>query len=122
MQNARPSHRELQKKINEAKKALQDKLGIFANPGKAVGELNYFNIGHSDEIWNLIRELLEEISPEHYTGYRPPLKSYEKTINGHDLFAFSWKSHKLGSRIYLKFALKNNRYYYVSLHPSKEDN
>ncbi len=73
----------------------------------------------SNEVWALIRELLEEILPKDYNGSRPPQKSYEKTIEGIELLAFCWLSPKLAKKMYIKFALKNERYYYVSLHQSR---
>ncbi|MBA3721105.1 MAG: hypothetical protein H0W88_01720 [Parachlamydiaceae bacterium] len=115
----RPSDRELQKRISEAKDSLTIKQGVFANPAKAMNELNELNIDDSNDIWGLIRELLNEISPGFYKGSSPPQKSYEKAINGSELFAFCWLSEKLGKEMYMKFALKNGRYYYVSLHPHR---
>lgn len=115
----RPSDHELLKRLKEAKEYLEDKPGLFANPAKVVGELNTLEIGDSNEIWELIRELLGEISPQNYCGTKPPQKSYEKSIEGLELFAFCWESQKLGKQMYLKFALKKDRFYYVSLHPSK---
>ena len=119
MQSSRPSVRELHKRMAEAKEALGKGLGVFAIPEKAVGELNELEIGDAAEVWLLIRELLEEITENDYAGTRPPQKSYEKTIEGADLLAFSWHSSKLGKKMYLKFALKNGRYYYISLHQSR---
>jgi len=120
MQN-RPSDRELQKKLEEAKKALQLHAGLFANATKTVGELYDLDIG-TEEVWELVRELLEEITPQDYAGGRPPQKSYEKMISERELFAFCWWSTKLEKKMYLKFALKNDRYYYVSLHESRGKN
>ena len=119
MQHKRPSDHELSKRITEAKEFLDNRLGIFANLSKAVGELNDLAIGDSDEVWVLIRELLEEISVKDYMGTRPPQKSYEKAILGCELFAFYWWSPQLGKQMYIKFVLKNERYYYVSLHQSR---
>jgi hypothetical protein len=116
MQTSRPSDRELLKRISEAKEYLKNQRGLFANLSKAVSELNDLNICDSNEIWQLIQQLLEEITPQEYKGTRPPQKSYEKAIAGHELMAFSWCSEKLGKKMYIKFALKNERYYYVSLH------
>ena len=77
------------------------------------------NILDSKDVWPLIEELLFEIEPENYVGGRPPVKAYEKTIEGLDLFAFSWESEKLSGRIYIKYALKEGKYYYVSLHDDR---
>ena len=119
MHDRRPSDRELDKRLNEAKAFLKDRHGVFANPPKAVGELNDLDIGDTNDIWPLIRELLEEITPKDYRGSRPPQKSYEKAIVGLELLAFSWWSAKCAKQMYIKFVLKNERYYYVSLHQSR---
>lgn len=119
MPDKRPTERELHKKIQEAKDILKSASGIFANPAKVVNELYYLNIDNSCSVWQLICELLNELSPKDYAGCNPPQKSYEKTIEGVDLFAFCWSSERLKKKMYLKFALKNGRFYYVSLHPSR---
>ena len=75
----RPSNRELDKKLREAKEFLKKQPGLFANPAKVVGELTALNIDDAKEVWDLIQELLEEITIEDYDGGRPPQKSYEKT-------------------------------------------
>jgi hypothetical protein len=119
MQCNRPTNREIAKRIAEAKQALEGQKGLFANPSKLVSEFYELNIGDSDQVWELIRELLNEISPENYAGAKPPLKSYEKSIVNCELIAFSWHSHRLGKKMYMKFALKKGRFYYVSLHVSR---
>lgn len=119
MHDKRPSDRELSKRIHEAKESLKIRHGLFANPSKAAGELSDLDIGDTNEVWQLIQELLEEISPKDYRGTRPPQKSYEKAIAGFELLAFCWWSPKLAKQMYIKFVLKNKRYYYVSLHQSR---
>ena len=104
----RPSYRELDKKIKAAKNSLIERNGIFANVNKVVGELNELEVESSDRIWKLIIELLDEISPEEYAGKRPPDKSYETKIEKTELYAFCWNSKKLGKKMYIKFALKEN--------------
>lgn len=116
---SRPSDRELNKRLNEAKEYLKDRHGVFANPSKAVGELNDLNIADTNDVWDLIRDLLNEITPKDYMGSKPPQKSYEKVIAGLELLAFSWWSPKCAKQMYIKFVLKNERYYYVSLHQSR---
>jgi hypothetical protein len=64
MHDRRPSDHELIKRLNEAKEILKNRHGIFANPSKVVGELNDLDIGDTNEVWQLIRELLEEITPK----------------------------------------------------------
>jgi hypothetical protein len=115
----RPSYKELDKRLKEAKECLDGGSVLFANPSKAVGELYELDIADTDELPPLLRELLGEISPDDYVGSKPPQKSYEKSIEGLELLAFSWWSKKLSQQMYIKFVLKNGRYYYVSLHPDR---
>lgn len=113
-----PTTAELNKKLSDAKAALKDKDGLFADPGKAVGELDDLQM-ETEEVWPYIRVALDELTPDHYTGGRPPQPAYEKVIEGLSLFAFSWMCKKFGKMMYLKFALKKETYYYVSLHPDR---
>ena len=116
----RPSDGELDKKIKAAKAALISQNRVYANVNKAVGELCALEIESPSQIWKLILELLDEISPKDYAGGRPPQRSYESAIKNQELFAFSWDSQRLGKKMYIKFALKENTYYYVSLHRSRD--
>ena len=120
MYQKRPSDGELDKKLKAARAALTAQNGLYVNVSKVVGELYALEIESPDQIWKLILALLDEITPGDYVGARPPLKSYEKVIENQELFAFCWDSTKFGKRMYIKFALRENRYYYVSLHRSKE--
>lgn len=119
MQDKRPSVKEIENRLKEAKNFLSNHSGLFANPSKVVGELNALDIGDTNEVWRLIKDLLDEITSKDYRGTRPPQKSYEKAIDGAELFAFSWWSQKCDKHMYIKFVLKNERYYYVSLHESR---
>lgn len=87
----RPSEKELKGKLDEAKDFLSKEEGLFANPGNVTGELYDLDISDSKDVWCLIQSLIEEIKPKDYTGGRPPLKSYEKSIVGKELFAFVGK-------------------------------
>ncbi len=116
----RPTDRELDRQIKAAKAALIKQNGLYANLNKATGELYDLEIESPNQVWELILELLDEICPGDYAGGKPPQKSYEKTIENRELFAFCWDSKKLRKKMYIKFALRENRYYYVSLHKSKE--
>ena len=117
----RPSNREIDNRIEEAKASLQKRTGLFANPAKVIRELDHLQINDSAEVWTLIKELLEEIKPSDYAGTRPPQKSYEKACANRELFAFSWMSEKMGKAMYIKFALREGLYYYVSLHECRKE-
>ena len=107
MTHRRPTTHELLKRLKEADEALSKGQARFVNVAKVVGELNDLDLLDSAQVWNLIRELLKEITPEHYTGSIPPQKSYESSIKGQELFAFSWTSQRLAKKMYLKFAVKS---------------
>ncbi|MCB1119534.1 MAG: hypothetical protein KDK65_06205 [Chlamydiia bacterium] len=115
----RPTLHELHKKLQKAAHALLVKGGIFVNVSKVVGELATLEIGDASEVWPLILRLLEEIEPADYVGGNPPDRSYERTIEGQELFAFCWWSEILEEQMYLKFALKKEQFVYVSLHKSR---
>lgn len=115
----RPSYREIDKKLKEARQAVKGRQVLFANEAKTVGELMTLNIGDTDEIWDLIENLLEELQLKDYAGGHPPQPSYEPTIADCELWAFCWTSLRLKECMYLKFAIKENYFYYVSLHKSK---
>ena len=99
----RPTAHELTKKIKMAIESVHQKQRDFVNISKVVGELDALEIMDSSEVWDLILILLKEIKPENYSGGRPPYKSYEKRIEGRELFAFTWHSHHLQEEMYIKF-------------------
>ncbi len=116
----RPSLREIDRRLKEARKALIERNVSFANEAKAVGELFDLNIGDTKDLWPLILELLEEIKNTEYAGAHPPLKSVEPLIADCELYAFVWESTKLKKKMYFKFAIKDGFFYYVSLHRSRQ--
>ncbi len=115
----RPTGREVDKRLKEAKEALKSRRVAFANLPKCLGELMRLEIGDADEVWDLLLDLLEEITIGDYAGGRPPQKNTEPDGTGAELYAFCWNSHRYGKRMYLKFAIKDGTYYYVSLHESR---
>ena len=118
-QQHRPSVKELARKLKGAKEAIEKGRRFFAEPEKTVGELEKLGIGKVDEVWSLISTLLQEVKPELYEGKRPPEKASEISILGKELFPFCWNSNVTGKRMYLKFVLTDEAFYYVSLHESK---
>lgn len=74
MHSKRLSNNEISKRLNEAKKYLKNQDGIFANPSKVFGELNALEIGDTREVGELIKHLLNEITPKDYKGSRLPQK------------------------------------------------
>lgn len=115
----RPSAREINNRIKEAKSSLVDHDVWFVDPNKAVGEISALGIGDTAELKPLMMELLNEISLVDYSGGLPPQRSYERAIANCELWAFSWNSIKLGQKMYLKFALKKGRFFLVSIHKDR---
>jgi hypothetical protein len=117
----KPTSAEKARKLEEAKRALKGRDGLFANPPAVPPELEALGIGDSKDVWPLIRRLLEEIKPGHYAGQYPPMRSKLPQIQPHEMFAYSWDSQVLGNRMYIKFVIKNGFYFYVRLHVDRPE-
>ena len=116
----RLSHKEINRKIKQAKEAVsKDRISIL-NPVSVATDtlelgLNLRNIS------NILSDVLEEIEPDDYAGQYPPQRSYEDEIKDCELLAFRWLSKKLGCRVYFKFTLKETRLWLVSLHEDRKE-
>ena len=116
----RLSHKEMNRKIKQAKKAVSENRISILNPVSLATDtlelgLNLRNIS------NILSDLLEEIEPDDYAGQYPPQRSYEDEIKDSELLAFRWLSKKLGCRVYFKFTLKETRLWLVSLHEDRKE-
>jgi hypothetical protein len=111
----RPSYKELNSKIKQAKNAaLKNKIFVI-NPASLAAdaiELGYL----FKDVSNILFDILTEIKPYDYIGQHPPQYSYEPDIFESELFAFRWESKRLGCDTYLKFAIKEKQMWLVSLH------
>lgn len=121
--SGRPSNKET---INKLKKAEQlIKAGSsnrrVVKPVQFQSQLRSLDLTPK-EMWDTILEIIPEINPvDHYEGTRPPQKSYEKDIEGVELWAYSWTSAKFDNEeVYLKFALQEEVVWIVSFHYSKD--
>lgn len=116
----RPSAREIDLRLKDAKAALKKRKVVFANEAKVVTELMNLEIEDTDKIWDLISILIdEEIKIDDYAGSYPPKRSYERLAMNCELWAFCWFSIRLNKQMYLKFCIKEETFYYVSMHESK---
>ena len=120
----RPSHKELFSKLRVAR--VTARSGCIALLNQAALAADAIELGYSIhlELNSVLMELLEACSPAHYTGSRPPQRSYEQDINGLELFAFSMESRRFKCGVYVKFAIEGNMLWLVSLHqerPTKEE-
>jgi hypothetical protein len=112
---ARPSYKEIDRKIREAEVAVSKGSVSIINPVSMAADALDLDIDVQD-LRKVLLDLFEEISPDNYVGQSPPQRSYETEIKSSELLAFRWLSRKLGCRVYLKFTIKGNRLWLVSLH------
>ncbi len=112
----RPSHKELNGKINNAINCIVDKNINFENPVQFVKDAHELNLSLTSEE---ILKVMNEVKPEHYIGKRPPEQSYESKIKNCELFTFKWLSQHLQQVIYLKFAFNGDQFWFSSLHKDR---
>ncbi len=116
----RPSHKEINRKIKQAKEAVSENQLSVLNPLIMAADALELGLDLRN-ISDILIDLLEEITPKHYVGQYPPQRSYEHEIEGYELLAFRWLSKKLGCRVYLKFTIKSNRMWLVSFHEDRKE-
>jgi hypothetical protein len=116
----RPSHKEINRKIKQAKEAaLENRISIL-NPISVAADALELGL-NLQNVSNILLDLLEEITLNDYVGQYPPQRSYGHEIEGYELLAFRWLSKELGCRVYLKFTIKGNRMWLVSLHEDRKE-
>jgi len=112
----RPSHKELRGKVLKAREKITAADWSMANPEKQVGEFRDLNLWTGAEMTRALEIAANEVTPEHYAGTRPPMRSYEGACKDAELFAFRWDSAHFGRRMYLKFCLVKETLFIVSFH------
>jgi hypothetical protein len=116
---SRPSRKELDGKIRAAKEAASRGRISIINPLNLAADA--LELGFSvKDLSCVLLDLLAEVTSKAYAGQAPPKRSYENEILDRELFAFRWVSKRLGCAIYLKFALKGNELWVVSLHQDRQ--
>jgi len=115
----RPSNKELFSKLRDARAAVK-KGRIFLIDQDVIAE-DAIEIGYdiSDELIEILAELLDETSMIHYAGSRPPQRAYKQEIKDLELFPFVIESRRFMCRIYFKFALFEESLWLVSLHQDR---
>ena len=115
----RPTHKELSKKLRDAQSCAGDDRIMLMNPASLAADA--LNMGYMmEDLSQVLQLVLGEIQPENYVGMSPPQKSYEKVINGADLFPFRWKSLIVKCLAYLKFAISSRTLWLISFHPNRK--
>jgi hypothetical protein len=116
----RPSFKELHGKIEQAKHAIE-KNQIFTINTEVIAA-DAIELGYEvSKLNKILSRILKEIDPKDYAGNRPPQKSYENEIKGFELLAFRWISKTFGCESYLKFSIKKDSVYLVSLHQDRSN-
>ena len=113
---ARPSHKELSGKLSAALQCVHDNRIILVEPAIIVADAIALGYSIRNELQAVLLDLLNGTGPGHYTGRRPPEKSYDTRIHDLELWAFSVDCPRFETRVYYKFSLHNNCFYLVSLH------
>jgi len=118
----RPSHKELFQKIKIAKKAVNEGRVFLLDDQEESIISDAFELGYEveNELLAILSDLLAQTKPEDYAGDRPPQKSYEKEIEGFELFAFRVNSNLLDCKVYYKFSIQDNDLWLVSLHKDRK--
>jgi hypothetical protein len=115
----RPTHRQIVGKLAAAKEAVSCGRVALVNGSVVARDLLDLDL-LIDDLTELLPRILDELNPDLYRGARPPQRSYEDTIKGCELYAFSWASQAIGCGLYFKFALKDDRLWIVSFHKDKK--
>ena len=117
----RPSHKELYGKIRQAKKTVAEGKVLIVEQEAVAADALELEYLIETELLDVLQELLEETNPVHYAGTRPPQRSYEREIEGLELFAFVVESLRFKCRVYFKFALAEGFFWLVSLHQDRSN-
>jgi hypothetical protein len=115
----RPSYRELNGKLEEARQAASAKRVRFVEPDAIYADLLEVDFLIED-LLEALPKILTEMSPKGYRGQRPPQRSYEKPILDSELYAFGWESRVFGCPMYLKFSIRGGYLWIISLHRDRK--
>lgn len=113
-----PTYRAIDGKVRQAIAAVAAGKILLVDQAVIAGDLLDLGI-EIEQVSALLLELLQDILPRHYVGTDPPLRSYEAPILNCELFAFKVGCKRTGCLMYLKFAVKNDFLWLVSLHEDR---
>lgn len=118
----RPTYKELDKKLTEARNAADTGYVSLINPEAVASDAIELGYHIEDELLGALTSVLDGTTPKHYAGKRPPARSYENKITASDLYAFRTESGRFNCVIYLKFTMFNNELWIISFHKNRNDN
>lgn len=116
----RPTHKELSIKLKQAWTFLQNDQVFIINQAALAADALELDYSIEFELLEVLNELLERTTPDHYSGSRPPQRSYEDEIIGLDLFAFVVEIDRFDDPVYYKFSISQDALWLVSLHRDRK--
>ena len=120
MKTNRPTFREIDNKLKQAREAAEKGHISFINPDILAADALDLDV-EIKEIPEVLSKLMDQATPRDYIGTSPPQQSYEETILQCELFSFRITSLRFGCKIYFKFALKEGFLWLVSLHRDRPE-
>ena len=117
----RPSPHELSRKLQAAKSAVKNKQVGVVNDLACTCEAIELGYDFGSELHEVLEGLLEETTPQHYQGKRPPAKSYEDQVKDLELFPFVVASSRFKRKVYVKFCMNQDFLWIVSLHADRPE-
>lgn len=118
----RPTYRELDKKLTEAKGAVSEGSVNLINPEAVAVDAIELGYRIDDELLDALDSVLDVFSPDDYVGGRPPARSYENKIVTSDLYAFRAESGRFDCQIYFKFTMIHSELWVISFHKNRHQN
>lgn len=130
----RPSRHETYQKVKCGLAAVQQGRWVVPLTKHLPEAYDFLGVANESELRTEVEELLAELlsdgPSDFYAGGRPPQCSYEDPpLGGKELWAYAWASKRLGSTVYLKFALAsptnreasaaNEIFFFVDCHESR---
>lgn len=115
----RPTYKELDNKLSQAKKAVEEGQVNLINPGVIAADALELGYNINEEFADSLTDVLEQTSPKEYVGKRPPALSYENIIIANALYAFRTNSDNFNCQVYLKFTIFDNELWVVSFHKNR---
>jgi hypothetical protein len=106
-------------KLRDAKAAVSNGDVLLIDPDVIAEDAIELGYDIGSELLDVLTELLEETSLNHYAGFHPPQRSYKREIEGLELFPFVVESPRFKCGVYFKFALSRGSLWLVSLHEDR---
>src|SRR5258708_7918741 len=101
----RPSHKELNGKLEQARRLLGSFGYTPVDPLKLGADFYDWELFSADEQMEALERALAEVTAAHYRGISPPAKAFERIVMNEERFVFIWTSPTFEKKMYLKFCL-----------------